>query len=331
MIKQKIIFVAFFAAALWIVGCSGAPAQLSRDQSIKITAVKIQLDPERSGPIQIGSLIFITGFDLTARDVKFGGYSGLYINPEGTHLIAISDRGHWLDAEISHDQNEQLTGINIAHSAPILDMMGQSIIGTKFDDAEALTRLSDGSFLVAFEDQHRVWRYNESGGTAKHTNYPPDIGGLPRNNGIEALVALPPNDLLMLSEGVGQRPGFTQGWLLHDGDWSKITVRTPDGFKPTDLALLPNGDVIMVERYFTLIGGTKARLSRLRANEIRPGTELNPEVLATLEAPFNLDNLEGIATRRGPSGSTLIYLISDNNMSPLQRTLLFQFRLNKEE
>jgi hypothetical protein len=53
-------------------------------------------------------------------------------------------------------------------------------------------------------------------------------------------------------------------------------------------------------------------------------------VLANLSfQDTNIDNMEGIAVRRGPKGETLLYLISDDNFSPLQRTLLLMFELKR--
>ena len=40
-----------------------------------------------------------------------------------------------------------------------------------------------------------------------------------------------------------------------------------------------------------------------------------------------MDNFEGLALRRDRAGRTLLYLVSDDNFVPLQRTLLLQFRL----
>jgi hypothetical protein len=37
--------------------------------------------------------------------------------------------------------------------------------------------------------------------------------------------------------------------------------------------------------------------------------------------------MEAIDARRGPASETLVYLVSDDNYSPLQRTLLMVFRL----
>ena len=42
---------------------------------------------------------------------------------------------------------------------------------------------------------------------------------------------------------------------------------------------------------------------------------------------FQIDNMEGIAVHRSVSGETILTLVSDDNFSPLQRTLLLQFAL----
>ena len=38
-----------------------------------------------------------------------------------------------------------------------------------------------------------------------------------------------------------------------------------------------------------------------------------------------MDNFEGISATRGPNGATRIYIVSDNNFSGRQRTLLLAF------
>ncbi len=44
--------------------------------------------------------------------------------------------------------------------------------------------------------------------------------------------------------------------------------------------------------------------------------------------PLTIDNFEALATRRGPDGEILIYLMSDDNFSFFQRTLLLMFALD---
>ena len=42
---------------------------------------------------------------------------------------------------------------------------------------------------------------------------------------------------------------------------------------------------------------------------------------------MTVDNFEGIDVRKGPAGEIFIYLISDDNFNPEQRTLLMMFEL----
>ena len=49
--------------------------------------------------------------------------------------------------------------------------------------------------------------------------------------------------------------------------------------------------------------------------------------IAELRAPLTLDNFEGIAVHQLSDGTNRLTLISDDNFSPLQRTLILQFDL----
>ncbi|MBV8535488.1 MAG: esterase-like activity of phytase family protein, partial [Alphaproteobacteria bacterium] len=51
------------------------------------------------------------------------------------------------------------------------------------------------------------------------------------------------------------------------------------------------------------------------------------EEIAHLQSPLTLDNFEGISAVRGPNGTVRVYIISDDNYTFLQRTLLFMFEL----
>ena len=55
--------------------------------------------------------------------------------------------------------------------------------------------------------------------------------------------------------------------------------------------------------------------------------ELSGRELGRLEAPLTVDNFAGLAVRRDALGRTLIYLVSDDNFKPYQRTVVMQFRL----
>lgn len=48
--------------------------------------------------------------------------------------------------------------------------------------------------------------------------------------------------------------------------------------------------------------------------------------IATIRAPISVDNFEGLAVRED-AGRTFIYLVSDDNFSSNQRTLLLKFEV----
>ena len=52
--------------------------------------------------------------------------------------------------------------------------------------------------------------------------------------------------------------------------------------------------------------------------------------LAELSILFNIDNFEGIAAKELPDGRVRLYVISDDNFSLSQRTLLFVFDVAKK-
>ncbi len=69
------------------------------------------------------------------------------------------------------------------------------------------------------------------------------------------------------------------------------------------------------------------RLRRIAAQTIVPGARLDGAAIAVLRPPLTVDNLEGVAARRGAAGETLLYLVSDDNFRTTQRTLLLLFAL----
>jgi hypothetical protein len=70
-------------------------------------------------------------------------------------------------------------------------------------------------------------------------------------------------------------------------------------------------------------------LTLVQAEKVQPGAILIGEELIKLEYPLQVDNFEGVAVQEDPRRGTIIYIVSDNNYHPLQRTLLLQFRLNQ--
>ena len=318
----RTLAVAGLAAALALAGdADGA--------SIPLSTSPVALDPQDGTLRRTGALAFLGGLALRSTNENFGGLSGLSVG-SGGRLSAVSDRGHWFTARIVRDGAGRLVDLAEGEMGPLLDTEGRPLRGA-WRDAEALERLPDGDWLVSFERRHRVWRYAaETGGLhGRPTPHlaPQALASLPANGGLEALAPLADGRLLMLSQGLAGG-GARAGWLVGEGGSEALRYRPAPRFKPTDAALLAGGDVLVLSRRFSLIGGFAARIERIPAAHIQAGAVLRSAPLALFRPPLTVDNFEGLAVAQDADGTTLVYLLSDDNFNAFQRTLLLLFRLD---
>ena len=315
------------AAFLFLLAAAG-PAIAD---SIYVTAEPVSLDSGNPSLRRIGALDFLAGFVLRGDSSKWGGWSGMTISPDGNRLTAISDVGNWLVLDLRHDPSGRLTGIGAAQLWPMLDRQGRPVESKSWADAEALARDRDGSLLVAFERLHRLWRYPRDiadRAPPVAVDAPAAILKLSANTGIEAMTVLGDGAILLMSEDGLHGERDIAGWVGRPGAWSRLNLARSGSFTVSDATLLPSGDVLLVERDFSLVGASaRARLSVVPRATIRPGSRLVSRTLAEIAPPLTVDNFEAAAARTAPDGATLIYLMSDDNQSFLQRTLLFQLRL----
>ncbi len=190
------------------------------------------------------------------------------------------------------------------------------------------------------ERAHRIRRYDieKPGACAKPEPLlnKRQFGRLNLNAGIESLELLPPSNgsgeprLMAITEETLDPRGNIKAFIAdgHDISWFAIEPREP--YKPTDMARLPNGDILLLERRFSMLAGVGMQLRRIAADDIKPDAIVDGEVLVDVGQRYSIDNMEGIAVREGENGDLLVYMISDNNFNALQRTLLLMFRLPGE-
>ncbi len=296
-----------------------------------VTALPLALEPGNPGVTRVGRLEFLNGFELTSEHKRFGGLSGLSVSPDGTELRAVSDRGYWIAAALTHDPEGRVTALGSWRDAPLLTPAGERT-GLYEHDAEGLARDSMGSFLVSFEGKHRIWRYPAGPGSSpKPVATPRDLRRAPVNGGIEGITVLSDGTVLGITEKHANRDGSVKGWFMKARMAHEFAYVPTDGYSPTGVAATPGGDVLLLERSFDLLR-MRVRIVRLPAERVRqarrkPGTRVRGEVMADLQRPLPVDNFEGLALRRDHAGRTLLYVVSDDNFLPLQRTLLLQFRV----
>lgn len=300
---------------------------LAGAEEIPVRTFGVTLSHEDPDQQTVGRLEFRGGLDLRSGDSRFGGLSGLDISADGGRLTAITDRGNWFNALLGYDDDGRLARISDTRLEPVRDENGRPLTGRALTDSEALARLTDGSFIIGFEQKHRLRRYRGIGSAASAVGAPSMLSASPLNGGAEAITRLWGNELLVLSERLEARPGIAAGWIGSGQTWRAVGFRRKGLFRPVGAATRDDGAIFILERRFTTIGGIASRISVLPGRQIAPGVIFEGAELAELAAPLVADNFEGIAVRRGKGGETLIYIVSDDNFHDLQRTLLLMFSL----
>ena len=300
------------------------------DTKIAIAATPVPLNPRDPGQIVAGELLYRGGVSLRASDRRFGGISGLFVSPDGKRLIAITDRGSRIAARLRYDADGRLAGLTDGRIGPLLDPKGQPLRG-RAGDAEALTFLPDGSALIGFERRHRIYRYPATteplSGRPTLWSVPVGLSEAPANGGIESLAHVGSRFVFLLTEKLRANGRNLAGWVGRDKSWRPFAYYRTAGFRPSDATLLPNGDIAVLERRYTLSKGSSARIVVVPRKAIGPGRAVRGREIARLQAPMTVDNFEGISARRTRDRRIVLYIVSDDNFNPLQRTLLLMFEI----
>jgi hypothetical protein len=296
-----------------------------------ITARPVDLDPRHPGPRRLGQLIFRGGVSMTADVPELGGLSGLYVGLDG-RFLAVSDRSSVVTARLISDPvTAAPLRFEDAGVAGLRDENGERFYETGLGDAEGMAPLPDGRFAVSFErsqliryyDLDRLGPFGRSvlGATLA------EAGDLEPNAGLEALAYAGEGRLLV---GAERGAGGAMLWLAPiDADAPARHVArlpAPIGYGFTGADRLPDGDFVLLQRFYAPVVGVRIRILRLDGEALARG-DVETEVLATLAPPLNLDNFESVSAIPTVDGGARLYLISDDNYSATQRTLLYVFDL----
>ena len=314
--------LALASVALALGGC--AEPGRAADQPL-VFAHPMTLDDAGTAGARLGPLRLEAAFVLGSADPRFGGLSGLWLAPDGTAMIAASDRGTLWQVGLMHDADGRLAGF--ADWRPLEPGRAPGDPSGRFDrDAEALAPLGPEALVIAYEGPNQLRRLALGALEARATALPILPGLEPSNAGIEALAPLADGALLALAEGQFTAQGDLAAWQVEGERALPLSYAASDGFAPTGADRLDD-IVFVVERRFSLLGGFATRVVALPAAEVRPGARLIPRPLAVLRPPLVGENFEAIAARRAPDGRVLLYLLADDNFIALQRTLLLQLSL----
>jgi hypothetical protein len=282
-----------------------------------VRAEPVGLDSSWPGRTRLGRLRFLAAWRLTSNDPRFGGISAMKV--EGGSVLAFSDAGWMIRFPLPGARSPVKAQIGPLPEGP------GSATRKSARDIEAMW--TDGrEAWIAFESLNQVWRLERPSWRAGAHAAPAAMQDWPDNRGAEAMVRLADGRFLVFAEGKGQGGPA----LLFDGDPAVagtgvegFRYRPPAGYRPTDAALLPDGRILVLHRRFTVLEGVTAKLVLVRREG---GLLVAGETLANFRPPVTTDNMEALSvTREG--GRTIVWIASDDNYNPLQRTLLMKFAL----
>ncbi|MBF9196130.1 esterase-like activity of phytase family protein [Microvirga terrestris] len=319
-------------AAAATLACTGV-AVAQRPQALRVaTAIQVETkpisrlsvtDPDRS---RFGALAFRSGIDLRSDVSAFGGFSGLWRSGDGQEIIALADNAQILKARIE-TADGRLSGLSSPVLSPLTLGNGVPMRRSRYYDTESFA-LSGNAVFIGTERNHAVIRFerNAAGSIIRGVPIPVPkaLQDLPSNGGLEA-VAVAPQRSALSGALIGIAEGGN-GFILTGSRQGTFQVALSGGYVITDLAFLPDGNAVILERRFSLLGGFACRLRCVETAAIRAGARIDGAVLYESEASHQVDNMEGLAIHR-EGGETVLSLISDNNFSSLQRTLLLEFSM----
>jgi hypothetical protein len=336
--RRWLVAGTLFAALAIVVG-SFAIAEALRyahaPTRIAIEATQIDaFDNRDSSKTRFGLLEFRGGLVLKSNDQAFGGVSAIHVEPDGARFLALTDNGSWLRGRIVY-RNGRPAGIADAEMAPILGPNGKPLAARGWYDTESLAE-SDGKLYVGIERVQKIVRFDfrRFGLLARGQPIavPSDFKTFAHNRSLECL-AVPPKgaphagELIAITERSLDAAGNHRSFVIKGNRVTRFSVKRSDNFDVTDCALLPPGDLLLLERRYAPLVGLAMRIRRLHLADFKEGAVVDGRPLIEADLGYQIDNMEGIAVNRNARDETIITLVSDDNFSAVQRSLLLQFAL----
>jgi hypothetical protein len=328
---------AFFAGA-----CASLPTvslvQARPTAPNEATPIEIKATPIESFSVAekerrtFGALTFRSGLELRSDFESFGGFSGLA--RAGDEIVALGDNTQWLTARVVSSKG-RLTGLANAIVAPVLARDGKPLRRTRSYDTEALA-IAGGVAYVGIERTQEVMRFGwaKDGVRARAQPVPvlAEAKELPRNQGLEALGVAPAGSplagavVVIAEQAGGTTTTPTRGFILTGRRQGAFSVVRTGGFDVTDLAFLPSGEMLLLERRASFLSGFGVRIRRMGGSAIYPGAMVDGPVIFEASMGQQIDNMEGLAVHQ-ERGETIVSMISDDNFSRIQRTVFLEFTL----
>lgn len=330
---MTIIAAASIVAVPPVLAVDSAPIGETAEISVKqITRFKIG-----SGEKRFGALEFAGGLEMWSKQAHFGALSGFSFVEPGSRFLAVSDTGFLAAGTLVHDASGAPAGIKEYRFRSLSKLEGRDAISKWETDAEGIS-YSNGRLLIAYEREHRITEYRTDPATlqtrvVRNHDFLVPAYELRRNRGFETIAVAPPGNpreglIVAVTEKSIDKRGDIFAAVIAGPGKGVFTIARRDGFDITDGGFLPDGDLLLLERSFSVGSGVKMRLRRIPGSQLKKGNRADGTVLLSADMGYQIDNMEGMDVWRRSDGAIMISMVSDDNKSILQRNLYLEFILH---
>ena len=262
--------------------------------------------------------------------------SDLAWDADAKKLYAVSDNGYLYTIKLVTHKNRLIRADVI--KAVRLKGADKKPLRGHFKDSEGLTirnarnnNPNDAELIISFEGNSRAERYSTAG------NY---LGKLPlpkklenrhnyrhANKSLESIILHPRHGALVASElPLKASPKHIQSiYSQHGKVWHFPRLNAAES-SITALEILNNGDVLVLERAFSgIFSPLVIGLRQVQLNKCNKQNHCAVRDLAIFNSHqgWDIDNFEGLAHLQGNQ----YLMVSDDNKSPIQRTLMVMFEV----
>jgi hypothetical protein len=282
-----------------------------------------------------GSLRYLGGIGVTSRDNDFGGFSGVEITEGGTRIVLVSDGGDYLTAALRHD-GDALSGLDEVALQSLFPSGAED--KQEVDSEDIIFDPDDPSrgYIVRERRTDALFSFDLRDGRPENfvaiaTGAPAEL--LESNQGLESVAIAPPASpiagsvVVILEAARKAHKGAIPAWIVGHGQFG---IRKSEAFAISSARFLDDGDLLVLERRYSPGWGVGVRLRRIDGSSIAPSAVVDGETIMEAGLAQQIDNMEGLAMHRDATGRTILTLVSDDNHSILQRTLILQFALDED-
>ncbi|TIV15014.1 MAG: hypothetical protein E5V95_28070, partial [Mesorhizobium sp.] len=250
----------------------------------------------------------------------------------------VADTGFWFFGTIAHDAGKRPSGVKNFRMQQMVDASGRPIDRKWKVDAEGLA-VKDGIATVGFERDQRVAQFKIDPDNMKapirQLDYLVPAHELRQNRGFETVAHANPygqhaGGLVVVSERSLDKAGNVYAAIIEGPHKGVFTIKRNGDFDITDGAFLPDGDLLLLERSFSIARGVKMRLRRIYGESVEKGAVADGPVLMEADLGYQIDNMEGLDVWTRDDGALMVSLVSDDNHSILQRNLYLEFILHQD-